>query len=81
MNSAHRPNFILQVLSEMIGESCILTPERFRMDENLTFFADALGACERILKTPIPLSYTRWVLACCVDTHVCEMGVHVWMWT
>ena len=61
MEATHRPNFILQVLSEMIGDSCILTPERFRMDENLTFFADALGACERILKTPIPLSYTRWV--------------------
>ncbi len=29
------------------------------MDENLTFFLDAVGACERILKTPIPLSYTR----------------------
>lgn len=32
----------------------------YRMDENLTFFADSVGACERILKTPIPLSYTRY---------------------
>ena len=32
---------------------------RVRMDENLTSFADSLGACERILKTPIPLTYTR----------------------
>jgi predicted membrane chloride channel (bestrophin family) len=24
-----------------------------------TFFHDVLGKCERILKTPIPLSYTR----------------------
>ncbi len=30
-----------------------------RMDESLTFFTDAVGACERILRTPIPLSYTR----------------------
>lgn len=35
---------------------------RVRLDENVTFFADALGACERILKTPIPLTYTRWVM-------------------
>jgi Bestrophin, RFP-TM, chloride channel len=33
----------------------------YRMDENLTYFADVVGACERILKTPIPLSYTRYV--------------------
>ena len=24
-----------------------------------TFFEDAMGSCERILRTPIPLSYTR----------------------
>ena len=34
-----------------------------RMDENLSFFADAVGACERILRTPIPLSWTRRVLS------------------
>jgi hypothetical protein len=27
-----------------------------RMDENLTQFEDVLGGCERILKTPVPLS-------------------------
>ena len=59
MQSAHRPNYVLQVLSELVANSSIISPERFRMDQNLTFFADALGACERILKTPIPLSYTR----------------------
>ena len=60
MQSAHRPNYVLQVLSELVANSSIISPERFRMDQNLTFFADALGACERILKTPIPLSYTRY---------------------
>ena len=29
------------------------------MDLNLSSFADAVGLCERILRTPIPLSYTR----------------------
>lgn len=29
------------------------------MDLNLTAFEDVLGGCERIYKTPIPLSYTR----------------------
>mmetsp|Transcript_47021 Transcript_47021/g.89766 ORF Transcript_47021/g.89766 Transcript_47021/m.89766 type:complete len:124 (+) Transcript_47021:59-430(+) len=35
------------------------TLQASRMDENITTFSDILGACERILKTPIPLSYTR----------------------
>lgn len=30
------------------------------IDQNLTFLADAIGGCERIFKTPIPLSYTRY---------------------
>lgn len=55
----HRPNFVLRVLSEVVAQAEISQLERLRMDENLTFFADAVGACERILKTPIPLSYTR----------------------
>lgn len=57
--SKHRPNYVLQVLSELVESSCIISPERFRMDQNLTFLHDCHGACERLLKTPIPLSYTR----------------------
>ncbi|KAI3427099.1 hypothetical protein D9Q98_007038 [Chlorella vulgaris] len=57
--AAHRPNFVLQVMAEVVrvarpNELC-----RMRMDDNLTFFEDAMGSCERILRTPIPLSYTR----------------------
>jgi predicted membrane chloride channel (bestrophin family) len=33
----------------------------YRMDENLTVYSDVTGGCERILRTPIPLSYTRCV--------------------
>lgn len=29
------------------------------MDNNLTFFSDMLGGCERILRAPIPVSFTR----------------------
>lgn len=57
--TSHKPNYILQVLRGLVESSCIVSPERFRMDQNITFFMDAQGACERILRTPIPLSYTR----------------------
>ena len=60
--SKHRPNYVLQILSGLVESSCIVSPERFRMDQNITFFMDAQGSCERILQTPIPLSYTRWAV-------------------
>ncbi|KAK9834162.1 hypothetical protein WJX81_003973 [Elliptochloris bilobata] len=55
----HRPNAALQVLSQVIATANPREGRAARMDENLTFFFDAVGLCERILKTPIPLSYTR----------------------
>jgi predicted membrane chloride channel (bestrophin family) len=59
MAADHRPNYALSVLSAAMLEADVPDAARVRMDENLTSFADSLGACERILKTPIPLTYTR----------------------
>jgi putative membrane protein len=59
MATTHRPNFVLSVISRTIDEAQLPTMARLRCDENLTNFADVCGGCERILKTPIPLSYTR----------------------
>ncbi|GAB4816315.1 hypothetical protein N2152v2_003361 [Parachlorella kessleri] len=55
----HRPNYVLQVLAQLVKTSQVSEMEALRMDENITLFEDCLGTCERILKTPIPLSYTR----------------------
>lgn len=49
----------LQVLSQISGAASLDTPAAIRMDENITQFEDMLGTCERILRTPIPLAYTR----------------------
>lgn len=35
------------------------TAPTLRMEEDLTAFEDNLGGCERLLRTPIPLFYTR----------------------
>ncbi len=32
---------------------------QMQMSNNLTFFHDVLGGCERLLRAPIPVSYTR----------------------
>ncbi|KAL4435491.1 hypothetical protein ABPG77_006253 [Micractinium sp. CCAP 211/92] len=71
--STHRPNYVVQVLTAILKEAQLPTAApnnrdstavvpagaAYRMDENLTVFADVTGGCERILRTPIPLSYTR----------------------
>jgi len=59
MASHHAPSFALAVLTELAARAPLLDAHRIRLDENLTFFEDAVGACERLLRTPIPVSYTR----------------------
>ena len=45
----------------MISSSSVkaFTLSQTAMDLNLTVFEDVLGGCERIYRTPVPLSYTR----------------------
>jgi len=49
----------VQVLAQIIRSSEIPVVPTLRMEDNLTNFEDCLGGCERILRTPIPLYYTR----------------------
>jgi predicted membrane chloride channel (bestrophin family) len=49
----------LQVISHIIENSGISEFQKLQMQENITTFEDILGGCERLLRTPIPVSYTR----------------------
>ena len=59
LKARHRPNYCLQVISEILKAARLPTAPHMRMEANVTEFEDCLGACERILRTPVPLSYTR----------------------
>lgn len=59
MSCKHRPNHVLQVMSELISQCQISQWQEIAMDENITTFHDNVGSCERLFKTPIPLAYTR----------------------
>lgn len=59
LESEHRPNYVARVISEVIRAAEMQGTQIFIMDGNMTFFSDAVGKCERILSTPIPLSWTR----------------------
>lgn len=59
MMASHRPNHVSQIMSELVYSTNIRDMERSSMDANITQLHDTVGACERLFKTPIPLSYTR----------------------
>lgn len=59
MAAEHKPNFILRILTELIWAAGLQEGQCMRLDETLSFFEEQIGTCERLLKTPIPLSYTR----------------------
>lgn len=49
----------LQMMSHIIENSGVTGFHMQLMQANLTTFEDILGGCERLLSTPIPISYTR----------------------
>ncbi|KAK9836901.1 hypothetical protein WJX74_010844 [Apatococcus lobatus] len=59
LRAEHRPNCVLHMLGEIVRQAKLPDSEIHRMDETVTFFSDSVGGCERLLTTPIPLSYTR----------------------
>eukprot|EP00440_Ansanella_granifera_P050028 gb/GFBE01054221.1/.p1 GENE.gb/GFBE01054221.1/~~gb/GFBE01054221.1/.p1 ORF type:complete len:403 (+),score=63.12 gb/GFBE01054221.1/:1-1209(+) len=58
--ATHKPMTLVGCLSEKFAEAHINPIERMKADNILTDFSDYYGMCERILKTPIPLVYTRF---------------------
>ncbi|GIL77875.1 hypothetical protein Vretimale_6511 [Volvox reticuliferus] len=58
-SAQHRPIKAISMLSELTRQLSITEFQALQMQENVTFFYDALGGCERLLRTPIPVSYTR----------------------
>jgi predicted membrane chloride channel (bestrophin family) len=59
LDSTHHPIYTLQCLVAGIAGSGVSDILKSKMDEELTAMEDCVGGCERLLRTPIPLSYTR----------------------
>jgi len=61
----HKPVHTLQVVgrcvSQAAGAGYINGFQLRALDQNITSLMDALGGCERILKTPFPLSYVSHI--------------------
>jgi predicted membrane chloride channel (bestrophin family) len=59
IKSPHRPLHILHMITETGREAGLPTASQLNLDQNLAALSDVVGGCERILRTPIPLSYSR----------------------
>eukprot|EP00667_Euglena_gracilis_P009061 EG_transcript_9197 len=59
LKSTNRPAHIMNCMTQIVKEAKLEGGALMCLDQNLTTLADVLGGCERILRTPIPLSYTR----------------------
>lgn len=61
LHSANRPFYTICKLTEILGDGIAFVPEfaRYRMDRTLSECVNIVGGCERLLATPIPVSYTR----------------------
>lgn len=59
LQSQHRPMKALHVCGEIIQQMPMHPIHQMQMSLNIQHFHDQLGACERLLRTPIPISYTR----------------------
>lgn len=60
--SAHMPSFVALQLADLLREACeTYDMDRFafmQMDRERAALIDHIGACERILKTPLPMVYS-----------------------
>lgn len=61
----HVPNYLVQHMSirlrKLAKSEAITGEQHWLMESNLERMTDILGACERILKTPIPYSYSMFM--------------------
>ena len=54
-----RPTLCITMITRVIIRAGLPTELVLRMDENVSKLVNAVSACDRILNTPIPISYTR----------------------
>ena len=65
VRKGHIPSAIVQVMMERIQlrqrEKTLSGEDLLILDQNMNALLDSLGACERILNTPIPFSYSLFL--------------------
>ncbi|KAH9290604.1 hypothetical protein KI387_034721, partial [Taxus chinensis] len=77
LSSRHPPNCIIQLMSECLRQVHLNDHERNSLDSHLSEFSESIAVCERLIGTPIPLSYTRLTSRFLVLWHI-TLPVILW---
>jgi predicted membrane chloride channel (bestrophin family) len=57
--SKNPPLLVLSAIGQIMAVSDMRIESKTHMDESVRVLQESLGSCEKILTTPIPISYTR----------------------
>lgn len=57
--SPNPPLFVLSAVGQLLAVADMRIESKTHMDESVRVLQEAAGSCEKIITTPIPLSYTR----------------------
>ena len=68
----HGPNACTLMLSSLAKKLDLPLFRSIEVDQNITRLIDIYGGCERIMKTPVPLSYTRYT--CMSVVSFCQLS-------
>ncbi|KAG0579184.1 hypothetical protein KC19_4G079700 [Ceratodon purpureus] len=59
LRAEHRPNCLIQLITHSVKSIKFEDGERSALDTNISQFTESISVCERLIRTPIPLAYTR----------------------
>jgi len=67
VRSPNAAQLALTVIGAIISSSRMAIDSKTHMDESVRRLQEAFDCCEKLVRTPLPLSYSRWALG-------------VWVW-
>ncbi|KAG0591234.1 hypothetical protein KC19_1G160500 [Ceratodon purpureus] len=59
LSAEHRPNCLIQLITHTLKCITFEDAERSLLDASISQFNESISVCERLIRTPIPLAYTR----------------------
>lgn len=77
LRAEHRPNCLIQLMTQSVKTIKFEDGERTCLDANISQFNESVSVCERLIRTPIPLAYTRLTSRILVLWH---LGLPVVLW-
>ncbi|XP_002965156.2 UPF0187 protein At3g61320, chloroplastic [Selaginella moellendorffii] len=77
LNAKHRPNCLLQMIFQIIDGLSLGETQQVLLHENISTYNRSVSVCERLIRTPIPLSYTRLTSRFLILWH---LGLPIALW-